>query len=73
MFRLLNDAPRYRVNLMLHGDLFRMLPLPDDAGLTYGAAEAEVVSSDRPYLLAVEAWLTVLDGCGKLTDTHIYR
>jgi hypothetical protein len=50
-----------------------MLPFLDDAGLTYGAAKAEVVSSDRAYLFAVEAWLVILDACGELTDTHVYR
>jgi len=50
-----------------------MPPFPDDAGFTNGAAETEVVSSNRPHLFAVEAWLIILNGCGELTDTHVYR
>jgi hypothetical protein len=50
-----------------------MLPFPDDAGLADGAAETEIVSSNRPHLLAVEAWLSIFDGCGELTDAHVHR
>jgi hypothetical protein len=45
-----------------------MPPFPDDAGLTNGAAETGVVSSNRSHLFAVEAWLIILDGCGELNN-----
>jgi hypothetical protein len=70
---LFNDSPRYRVNLMPHRALLTVPPFPDDAGLADGAAEAEVVSSNRPHLFAVEAWVIILNGCGELTDAHVYR
>jgi hypothetical protein len=50
-----------------------MLPLLDDAGLAYGAAEMKVVSANPAHLLTVEVWLAVFNGCSELTDTHIYR
>jgi hypothetical protein len=50
-----------------------MPPFPDDAGLTNGAAETKIVSACSPYLLAVEVRFALFDGCGELTDAHVYR
>jgi hypothetical protein len=49
-----------------------MFPFLDYAGLTYGAAEMIVVSSNCAYLFAVELWFAVFDGCGKFADAHVY-
>ena len=31
-----------------------------------------VVAADPAYLIAVEVWFALFDGCGELTDAHVY-
>jgi hypothetical protein len=59
------------MNLMPDRLLFIVPPPFDDSRLTYGAAETKVVSTNRAYPLAVEAWLAIFDGCGEFPYAHI--
>jgi hypothetical protein len=49
-----------------------MLPFLDDTGFAYGAAEMKVVTTNCSHLFTVEAWFAVFNGCGELTNTHVY-
>jgi hypothetical protein len=70
-FRLLNDSPRYRVNLMLNRFLFLMLPLLHDSGFACRTSEPEVVASRPSNLFPIELWFAILDGCGELPYAHV--